>query len=121
VLAPLKNGTSDAFTGLAFNLVGMADVYTVSLPSARTRAEPGNDPLQRRRDTSTFFNPATAPAVQASILRRYGVRYVVLDLTRTRAAARAAEHAPGLRRVYTDPPGTKPDRFAVYEVADSPG
>ena len=116
VLAPLKNGKSDDFTGVAFNLVGLSDVYTVSLPSARTRAEPGNDPGPRRQDTNTFFSPATAPAVQAAILRRYGVRYVVLDVTRTPQAARAAARAPGLRRVYADPPGTKPDRFVVYQV-----
>jgi len=115
VLAPLNNGKADDFTGLAFNLVGMATVDAVSLPEARTRSEPGNDPRQRRTDTAAFFDPATSDAERAAILQRYDVRYVVVDAPRTPQAAAVAAAAPGLHQVYADPPG-RHDRYIVYGV-----
>ena len=114
VLAPLANGRGNDFTGLAFNLVGQASVDAVSLPAARTRAEPGNDPAQRRSDTHAFFDPSTPPGRQREILDRYDVRYVVVDEPLTTRAAEAAAHAPGLTQVYADRTGR--DRFVVYQV-----
>jgi hypothetical protein len=114
VLAPLANGRGNDFTGLAFNLVGQASVDAVSLPAARTRAEPGNDPAQRRSDTDAFFDPSTSPDRQREILDRYDVRYVVVDSSLTTQAAEAAANAPGLTQVYADTTGR--DRFVVYQV-----
>src|SRR6478736_10129373 len=114
VLAPLANGRGNDFTGLAFNLVGQASVDSVSLPAARTRAEPGNDPAQRRSDTDAFFDPSTSPDRQREILDRYDVRYVVVDSSLTTQAAEAAANAPGLTQVYADTTGR--DRFVVYQV-----
>jgi hypothetical protein len=115
VLAPLANGRGNDFTGLAFNLIGLASVDAVSLPAARTRAEPGNDPARRRADTDAFFDPATPPGQRSRILDRYDVRYVVVDTQLTPQAAQTAADVPGLTQVY--PNGSRSgDRFVVYQV-----
>jgi hypothetical protein len=117
VLAPLRAGPDDRFTGLAFQLIGEADVYAVGLPEARTRAEPRSDPVARRRDVATFFDPAGADADRLKILDRYGVDYVIVDVARTPEFAQAIAGLAQLTRVYEDR-GTRPGfgRFEVFRV-----
>jgi uncharacterized membrane protein len=117
VMAPLRTGPSDRFTGLAFQLIGQADVYAVALPEARTRAEPRSGPVARRRDVSAFFDAAGSDSARQAILDRYGVSYVIVDVARTPGFAQAVAGLPSLSRVYQDA-ATRPGfgRFEVYQV-----
>jgi hypothetical protein len=114
VMAPLRSGRDDLFTGLAFELIGEADVYAVGLPSSRTRAEARNDPERRRSDVVAFFDPATSEAARLAILDRYNVSYVVVDLKRTGRMATAISRSPFLEPVYRDRAVTA--RFGQFEV-----
>ena len=102
VLAPLRAGRDDRFTGLTFQLIGLADVYAVGLPEARTRSEPRSDPVARRQDVAAFFDAGGSDAVRREILDRYGVDYVVVDVARTPRFAAAIEGLSSLTRVYQD-------------------
>jgi hypothetical protein len=117
VLAPVRAGPSDLFTGIAFQLIGQADVYAVGLPQARTRAEPRSNPVARRRDVATFFDPDGSDAERVRILDRYGVDYVIVDVARTPQFAQAIAGLAQLTRVYEDR-GTRPGfgRFEVFQV-----
>ena len=81
VLAPLANGRGNDFTGLAFNLVGLASVDAVSLPRGPHTRRAGQRPgAQRRADTDEFFDPSTSPDTAARRSSTAGdVRYVVVD------------------------------------------
>jgi hypothetical protein len=114
VLAPVRAGPDDRFTGLAFQLIGEADVYAVALPAARTRAEPLSHPVARRHDVATFFDPASSDAQRMAILDRYGADYVMVDVARTPAFAHAIEGLPSLSRVYED--GVARPGFGRFEV-----
>ncbi len=102
VMAPLRSGPSDRFTGLAFQLIGEADVYAVGLPESRTRAEARTNPVARRRDVVAFFDPASSDRTRQQILDRYDVSYVIVDLHRTPRFARAIAGLPSLTPVYRD-------------------
>ena len=93
-------------------------MYAVGLPEARTRAEPRSDPVARRRAVAAFFDPAGSDAERLSILDRYGVDYVIVDVARTPRFAEAIAGLAPLTRVYEDRE-TRPGygRFEAYRVS----
>jgi hypothetical protein len=114
VLTPVK---PDKYIGIAFQLIGQADVYTVAVPEIRTRSEPRNAPLARIDAADRFFDPATSVAERAAILRRYDVRYVIVDEKRTPEKAAVVDRQPGLAVVYADDRSPRGfGRFYVWEV-----
>ncbi len=75
VLAPW-DGPAD---GLAYQIVGKSNVYTVALNEPHTRATPRDHPTQRRAEVTTFFAPGTSEQVRQAILHNQNVDYVVFD------------------------------------------
>ena len=63
----------------AYELVGEASVYAVALPEVRTRAEPRNHNNTRRLAVGIFFSPDARNVYRRSVVRRYDVRYVVIN------------------------------------------
>jgi hypothetical protein len=118
ILAPYKAGTGCWYTGMAYELVGNAAVYTVAISSFHTESEPRDAPTRRRRDVDTFLNPTTAPSVRDAILRRYDVGYVVIDLKQAPSALISQLSAdPSLHQVYRDPPTSDEyARFVIYQA-----
>ena len=115
VLAPTKGNKSDRYTGIAFQLIGEANVYAMALPEPRTRAEPRSQPKVRRSAASAFFHPSTSNAERQAILNRYQVRYVVVDLTRSTKVAATVAAMPFLKLVYADHSAARGyGQFRVY-------
>jgi hypothetical protein len=113
VLAPADGSRADGYSGIAYQLVGNADVYTVAISEAHSRAEPKNDPAQRRRNVRQFFAPGTSDARRSELLRRYGVEFVVANRDRQRAVLPTLRAMSALEQVYED------ERFVVFRVRSS--
>ena len=117
VLAPWKSTAADWYTGIAYQLVGLTDVYAVAITPQHTRANPLDNPEARRMAVTLFLDPTTREATRRAILQHYGVNYVVIDLKTTSPRTVAALGAdPTLRLVHRDPP-TPPEqgRFLVFQ------
>jgi hypothetical protein len=117
VLAPWRSTAADWYTGIAYQLVGKADVYAVAITPQHTRANPLDDPEARRMAVTLFLDPSTREATRRAILAHYQVNYVVIDLKTTSPRTVAALRAdPTLRAVHLDPP-TPPEqgRFLVFQ------
>jgi hypothetical protein len=117
VLAPWKSTAADWYTGIAYQLVGLTDVYAVAITPQHTRANPLDNPEARRMAVTLFLDPTTREPTRRAILQRYGVNYAVIDLKTTSPRTVAALRAdPTLRAVHLDPP-TPPDegRFLVFQ------
>jgi hypothetical protein len=117
VMADPRATRADGFSGVAYELVGRADVYVVAVTDAHNRAEPKNDPQERRRAARRFFALSTSSDERHEIAARYGVDLVVVDGKRRPGVLRSIAATPWLRRVYQDP-ATPPayGRFTVFAV-----
>ena len=105
VLAPFAATPVNWFSGIAFELVGGAPVYAAAVSSYHSQSERRDQPRQRRRDVTTFLDPATSPAERQQILDRWHVTDVAVDLKRASPQlVRQLDADPNLRRVHTDPP-----------------
>ena len=104
------------FSGIAFQLVGRASVHAAAVSSYHSQSERRDQPQQRRRDVTTFLDPATSPAERQQILDRWHVTDVAVDLKRASPQlVRQLDADPNLHRVYTDPP--QPDQnFAQLAI-----
>ena len=117
VLAPWKSTAADWYNGIAYQLVGLTDVYAVAITPQHTRANPLDNPEARRMAVTLFLDPTTREPTRRAILQRYRVNYVVIDLKTTSPRTVAALRAdPTLRAAHLDPP-TPPDegRFLVFQ------
>ncbi len=114
VLAPW-DGPAD---GLAYQIVGKSNVYTVALNEPHTRATPRDHPTQRRAEVTTFFAPGTSEQVRQAILHNQNVDYVVFDERSGSPEVLAQLRAdPTLSEVYSDPADTPPQygRVVIFE------
>ena len=118
VLAPFSASFGDWYSGISYQLVGTATVYTVAISAYHSASELRDDPAGRRRAVSRFLSPATSEAARRWILRHYDVAYVAVDLRTTAPATVAALAAdPGLRTVFRDRAATPGHcRLRVFEV-----
>lgn len=89
-----------AETYAAYELVGEASVYAVALPEIRTRAEPRNQNDTRRLAVGIFFSPTARDAYRLSVVRRYDVRYVMINRSTAPQSAPALASDPDLREVF---------------------
>jgi hypothetical protein len=121
VLAPARGSRADGYSGVAYQLVGRADVYAVAIAEAHSRAEPKNHPAERRRAVREFFSPAASDAERRRILRRYDVDLVVVDAVRQRPALARLRRLPGLREAYADARASGGRRYVVFAVAAGGG
>ena len=72
----------------AYTMSGRASVYVVAVNEGHMRAEPKIDPPRRRADVNRFLDPATSEAVRDEIMRRYDVRYAIVEEDSPVAGAR---------------------------------
>lgn len=110
-------GTGPA-DGLAYQIVGKSNVYTVALNEPHTRATPRDHPTQRRAEVTTFFAPGTSEQVRQAILHNQNVDYVVFDERSGSPEVLAQLRAdPTLSEVYSDPADTPPQygRVVIFE------
>ncbi len=119
VLAPYSASPKDWYSGIAYQLVGHTDVYVVAISEPHTRANPLDDPHQRRVDVTTFLDPATTEAHRDAIIARYHVTYVAMDLKTTAPSVITALRSDtSLRQVYQDGPTPRNEgRFLVLATA----
>ena len=80
-------------------------MYAAAVSSYHSQSERRDQPRQRRRDVTTFLDPATSTAERQQILDRWHVTDVAVDLKRASPQlVRRLDADPNLRRVSTDPP-----------------
>ena len=116
VLAPWDGPTD----GLAYQIVGQSDTYTVALNEPHTRATPRDHPQARRALVTQFFDPATTADARDALLSQQNVGYVVLDRRTADPAVLAQLQAdPRLTEVYADPAGlpARYGRVVIFKVA----
>jgi hypothetical protein len=103
VLAPFQATPANWYSGISYELVGNASVYTVAVSSYHTESEPKDHPIQRRRDVARFLNTHTTNPIRNEILAAYHVNYVAINTKTSPAPLIAALNAdPELKLVYTD-------------------
>ncbi|HUZ83182.1 MAG TPA: hypothetical protein VMU66_00700, partial [Gaiellales bacterium] len=103
VLAPFSASFADWYSGISYQLTGMATVYTVAISAYHSESELRDDPAARRRAVTAFLDPATAETRRRRILARYGVAYVALDLrTASRQLVAALDRDSRLAVVFRD-------------------
>ncbi len=101
----------------AYTMSGEAAVYVVAVNEGHMRAEPKNQPVERRAAVARFMDPATAEPDRDAILDRWHVRYVVVQSDSPVLPALAGD--PRLAQVYADP-DTVPVPRTIFEVHNSP-
>lgn len=118
VLAPFSASFGDWYSGISYQLVGTATVYTVAISAYHSASELRDDPAGRRRAVSRFLSAAASEPARERILRRYHVAYVAVDLRTTAPATVAALAAdPRLKSVFRDRAVTPGHcRLWVFEV-----
>jgi hypothetical protein len=84
----------------AYELVGEASVYAVALPEVRTRAEPRNQNNTRRLAVGIFFSPAARDVYRRGVVRRYDVRYVLINRSTAPRSGPALASDPDLHEVF---------------------
>ncbi len=117
VLAPY----AEPADGIAYQIVGRADVYAVAISEAHSRATPRDYPQRRREDVDRFFSAASSETVRDALMARYRVDYVVFDLRSGSAQVLAALRGDSeLSQVYVDPAATAP-RYGRFVILSRTG
>jgi hypothetical protein len=89
---------AEAYIG--YQLAGEATVYPMALPLERSRGEPRNMPVARKRAVNIALAPGTSPSARAAILDRFHVRYLLVNTSTTPRAVAALSADPGLHEVF---------------------
>ena len=114
VMAPFREPPLD---GIAYQLVGRANVYTVAELETHTRATPKDHPHTRRLIVLKFYSPLTTERERREIMRRQNVSYVVFSKkTQPAAVLHQLQADPTLVKVYEDPPNVRftSGQFVVF-------